>query len=171
MYSATVNYVCWRSMSRRVADVSPMLQQALIWLDNSERTRHHTIAESRRGSVRFSPCWSMAKGYMLLFEDIGFTINACSKASWRPEPVTASIAHEIRNRSARSVMPASYCGDTGAEPQELRLTEIIKPIVSASTISSKYFATVPAQCSQNNFCPEQWLPAFVQEQNPLCGTE
>jgi len=157
---------------RCLTDVSPMLQQAfLIWLDNSEQD-YAIIQLPNRGEVQVRFSRLLVDGerlHMLLFEDIGLYNQRLQQSKLASlGRLTASIAHEIRNPLSAISHASQLLSETPElKPQERRLTEIIQTHCRrVNNIIESILQLSRRNASQKQrIALEQWLPAFVQEQN------
>jgi len=162
----------------RLADFSPDIQQAfLLWLENPESDfAIIDIGQSSEVHVRFSPLPLEGEGlHLLIVEDIALYNQRLQQTKLASlGRLTASIAHEIRNPlSAINHASQLLSESANLTGEDLRLTSIIrnhcrrvnKIIEDILTLSRRE----PSQ--KQRIALDQWLPAFVQEQNQLHGSD
>ncbi|OAI11198.1 two-component sensor histidine kinase [Methylomonas lenta] len=155
-----------------LADVSPMLQQAfLLWKESPEQD--FAIIQLQSGEevqVRFSLLSVEGEQLsLLLFEDISLHNQRLQQSKLASlGRLTASIAHEIRN----PLSAISHAGQLLSEapelkPEDLRLTGIIQNhcqrVNNIIEDILKLSRRNPSQ--KQRIALDQWLPAYVQEQN------
>lgn len=155
-----------------LADVSGMLQQAfLLW--NQNREQDFAIIQLDNGEeiqVRFSLLTVENEClHMLLFEDISLYNQRLQQSKLASlGRLTASIAHEIRN----PLSAISHAGQLLSEapelkPEDLRLTQIIQThcqrVNNIIEDILKLSRRNPSQ--KQKIILDQWLPAYVREQN------
>ena len=155
-----------------LVDVSPMLQQAfLLWIANPEQDfAIIQLSNLEEVQVRFSPLTVDNEPlYLLLFEDVSLYNQRLQQSKLASlGRLTASIAHEIRNPLSAISHAGQLLSETPElKPQDLRLTEIIQNhcrrvnnIIEDILQLSRRNASKKQKIVLN-----QWLPAFVQEQN------
>ncbi|MDD2737930.1 MAG: ATP-binding protein [Methylomonas lenta] len=155
-----------------LVDVSPMLQQAfLLWKESPEQD--FAIIQLQSGEevqVRFSLLSVDGEELsLLLFEDISLHNQRLQQSKLASlGRLTASIAHEIRN----PLSAISHAGQLLSEapelkPEDLRLTGIIQNhcqrVNNIIEDILKLSRRNPSQ--KQRIVLDQWLPAYVQEQN------
>lgn len=155
-----------------LVDVSPMLQQAfLLWKESPEQD--FAIIQLQSGEevqVRFSLLSVDGEELsLLLFEDISLHNQRLQQSKLASlGRLTASIAHEIRN----PLSAISHAGQLLSEapelkPEDLRLTGIIQNhcqrVNNIIEDILKLSRRNPSQ--KQRIALDQWLPAYVQEQN------
>lgn len=162
----------------KLGEISGQLQLAfMLWKENPQvDSSIITLPSQEQIQVRFSQL--MIEGemlHMLLFEDVALYNQRLQQGKLASlGRLTASIAHEIRNPLSAISHAGQLLSETPQlDQQERRLTEIIQNhCLRVNKIIEDVLALSRRNPSRKQRIEiDQWLPAYVQEQNALSGAK